>query len=236
VSRKDSPPHEPDSPVEDVPTVTRMFRRLLETRPLPAGRPYKLSEIAQATELPVAYLRDLRNGGFTMPTLDRAQRLADFFGVEPRYLLGQEERVEETMEVQREPDGHYRLTARLDEGQYQALDNIAQRWSVSPVESLRAILATVLGDLDVVTPAVRRDSRLGRVTIDAVLQALVVVYERQLAAYGAEVRPDGGIGGGADEAPCERRADGAQEQPAPQRSSRPRCRVAEAADQAGPTA
>jgi len=222
--------------MEDVPTVTRMFRRLLETRPSPAGRPYKLSEIAQATGLPVAYLRDLRNGGFTMPTLDRAQRLADFFGVAPRYFLGQEE-PGERVEVQVEPDGRYRLTVRLDTGQYQALDDIAHRWSISPVELLRAILATVLDDLEVVTPAVRQDSRLGLVTVDAVLRALVVVYERQLAAYGAEVRLGGGTGGDAGGAPRGRRADGAEEQPVMQRRSRPRRRAAEAAesDQAGPT-
>src|SRR5579875_3157433 len=131
VSRKDSPTHEPAPPIVDVPIVTRMFRHLLETRLSPAGRLYKLSEIAQATDLPVAYLRDLRNGGFTMPTLDRAQRLADFFGVEPRYLLGQEGRNEDPAGVQQEPDGHYRLALRLNEGQYHELSDIAHRWSIT---------------------------------------------------------------------------------------------------------
>jgi len=229
VSRKDSLAHESAPPMEDMPTVTRMFRRLLETRPSPAGRPYKLSEIAQATELPVAYLRDLRNGGFTMPTLDRAQRLADFFGVEPRYLLGQEERVE-TAEVEREPNGQYRLTIRLKAEQFGPLNDIAHRWSVSPAEMLRAILAMVLGDLEAVTPAVRRDSRLGLVTVDVVVQALMVVYERQLTAYHAEVQPEDGVG----EAPRGRRGRAA----AMQRSSRPRHRAAETegADETGPTA
>src|SRR5579875_3865769 len=134
VSRKDSPTHEPAPPIVDVPIVTRMFRHLLETRLSPAGRLYKLSEIAQATDLPVAYLRDLRNGGFTMPTLDRAQRLADFFGVEPRYLLGQEQRTEETVDVRQEPDGHYRLILRLDAEQYWPLAGIADRWSVTPAD------------------------------------------------------------------------------------------------------
>jgi len=186
VSRKDSPPLEPDPPVGEMPTVTRMFRRLLEERPSPAGRPYKLSEIAQATDLPVAYLRDLRNGGFTMPTLDRAQRLADFFGVAPRYFLGQEE-PGEPVEVQAEPDGRYRLTVRLDEEHYRPLADIAHRWSVSPVELLRAILATVLGNLEAVTPVMRQDARLGMVTVDAVVQALMVVYARQVAAYNEEI-------------------------------------------------
>ncbi len=186
MSRKDSPALEPDPPVEEIPIVTRMFRRLLETRPSPADRPYKLSEIAQATGLPVAYLRDLRNGGFTMPTLDRAQRLADFFGVAPRYFLGQQEPGEQ-VEVQTEPDGRYRLTVRLDEEHYQPLADIAHRWSVAPTELLSAILATVLGDLEAVTPAMRKDARLGMVTVDAVVQALMVVYARQVLAYNEEI-------------------------------------------------
>jgi len=192
----------------------------------------------RATDLPVAYLRDLRNGGFTMPTLDRAQRLADFFGVAPRYFLGQEESGER-VEVQAESDGRYRLTVRLAANHYRPLADIAQRWSVSPVELLRAILATVLGDLEAVTPAMRQDSRLGLVTVDAVLQALVVVYERQLAAYHAEVRPGGGPGGAAAEAPHGRRADSADAPPVTQRGSRPRRRrtaevEAEGADQVRP--
>ncbi len=216
--------------MEEVPTVTRMFRRLLEERLSPAGRPYKLSEIAQATDLPIAYLRDLRNGGFTMPTLDRAQRLADFFGVAPRYLLGQEERDEETVDVRQEPGGHYRLILRLDAEQYRPLADIAHRWSVTPAELLRASIATVLGDLETVTPTMRRDSRRGLVTVDAVLQALAVIYERQLAAYGVEVQPDGSIDG----VPRGRREGGAQEQPATQRrrQSRRRAVTAEGADQA----
>lgn len=234
MSRKDSPPYQPDPPVEEAPTVTRMFRRLLEARPSPDGRPYKLSEIAQATQLPVAYLRDLRNGGFTMPTLDRAQRLADFFGVAPRYFLGQEEPGEQ-VEVQAEPDGHHRLTVRLDADNYRPLADIAHRWSVSPAELLRTIVATVLGDLEAVTPAMRQDSRLGLVTMDAVLQALMVVYERQLAAYNTEVRQDGGACVDTGGSPRGWRADGAQEQPAPQRSSRPRRGAAKGADAAGPT-
>ena len=44
------------------------------------------------------------------------------------------------------------------------------------------------------TTAVRGDSLLGRVTVDAVAQTLAVVYERQLAAYHTEVRQDGGAG------------------------------------------
>lgn len=207
---------------EEQPTVARMFRRLLEERPTPAGRPYKLAEIARATGLPVSYLRDLRNGNFAMPTLDRAQRLADFFGVAPRYLLGQDEQTatmaDVQAEVQAEPDGRYRLTVRLDEGQYRPLADIAHRWSVLPPELLHTIVAAVLGDLEAVTPAVRRESRLGLVTVDAVLQALMVVYERQMAAYDAEVRRDDEGGG----APDGRRDDGAGGQPATQQERRRR--------------
>lgn len=74
----------------------------------------------------------------------------------------------------------------------------------------------------------RQDSRLELVTVDAVLRALVVVYERQLTAYGAEVRQDAGRRVG-------RREDGADERSAMQRRSRPRRRTDEdeEADQAG---
>jgi len=203
---------------EEQPTVARMFRRLLEEHPAPAGRPYKLTEIARATGLPVSYLRDLRNGAFAMPTLDRAQRLADFFGVAPRYLLGYEEQMTATAEVQVEPDGRQRLTVRLDEGHYRPLADLAHRWSVPPTELLHSIVSTVLGDLEAVTPTVRQNSRLGLVTVDAVLQALVVVYERQRAAYDAEIRRDDEGGGVLDG----RRDDDAGGQPATQQGSRRR--------------
>ncbi len=203
---------------EELPTVARMFRRLLEEHPAPTGRPYKLAEIARATGLPVSYLRDLRSGNFAMPTLDRAQRLADFFGVAPRYLLGHDEHTMATTEVQVEPDGCQRLTVRLDEGQYGPLADIAHRWSVPPTELLHSIVSTVLGDLEAVTPAVRQDSRLGLVTVDAVLQALAVVYERQRAAYDAEIRR-GDEGGGVLDG---RRDDDAGGQPTTQQGSRRR--------------
>ena len=80
-----------------------------------------------------------------------------------------------------------------------------------------------------------RNPGLGLVTVDAVLQALMVVYERQLAAYHTEVRQDGGASMVTGGSPRGRRADGAQEQPAPQRSSRPRRGAAKGADAAGPT-
>lgn len=75
---------------------------------------------------------------------------------------------------------------------------------------LSTIVATVLDNLE----AMRQDSRLELVTVDAVLQALMVVYERQLAAYHAEVRQDGGAGVDTGGSPRGWREDGAQEQPA----------------------
>jgi len=93
---------------------------------------------------------------------------------------------------------------------------------------LRAILAAVVGDLEAVSPAARRGARLGLVTVDAVARALMVVYARQLTAYGAEVR-HGGTGG----SPRGQREGGAKEQSATRRSSRPqRRRAAEGIDQA----
>jgi transcriptional regulator with XRE-family HTH domain len=52
------------------------------------GRPYKQNEVAAATGISPAYLSQLRSGAVKMPSGDRVQALAAFFGVAPEYFTG----------------------------------------------------------------------------------------------------------------------------------------------------
>lgn len=54
---------------------------LFATRLTPDGRPYTLREVSDRTRISIGYLGNMRRGAVTMPTADKVQALADFFGV-----------------------------------------------------------------------------------------------------------------------------------------------------------
>lgn len=59
---------------------------LVETMPGPQGKPYTPKEIAEGTGLTQHYVRTLLRGGVGMPSGERVQRLAAFFGVDASYF------------------------------------------------------------------------------------------------------------------------------------------------------
>lgn len=70
-------------------TFAERLDYLFKTRRSPQdGRPYKQSEVAAVTGISPAYLSQLRNGSVKMPSGDRVQALATFFGVAPEYFTG----------------------------------------------------------------------------------------------------------------------------------------------------
>jgi len=70
---------------EDRRFVDRL-RALVETMPGPQGKPYTPKEIAEGTGLTQHYVRTLLRGGVGMPSGERVQRLAAFFGVDASYF------------------------------------------------------------------------------------------------------------------------------------------------------
>lgn len=62
------------------------LRALVETMPGPHGKPYTPKEIAEGTGLTQHYVRTLLRGGVGMPSGERVQRLAAFFGVDASYF------------------------------------------------------------------------------------------------------------------------------------------------------
>jgi transcriptional regulator with XRE-family HTH domain len=63
----------------------------------PRGKPYTLKEVSDATGgmFSIAYLSLLRHGGIERPSLERTRALADFFGVDVSYFLGEDPTFEE---------------------------------------------------------------------------------------------------------------------------------------------
>jgi len=70
---------------EDRRFVDRLLA-LVETMPGPQGKPYTPKEIAEGTGLTQHYVRTLLRGGVGMPSGERVQRLAAFFGVDASYF------------------------------------------------------------------------------------------------------------------------------------------------------
>ncbi len=70
---------------EDRRFVDRL-RALVETMPGPQGKPYTPKEIAEGTGLTQHYVRTLLRGSVGMPSGERVQRLAAFFGVDASYF------------------------------------------------------------------------------------------------------------------------------------------------------
>ena len=81
----------PKSP-QGSPRFADLLNHLFATRLSPRGRPYTLKEVSDGTGgyFSIAYLSLLRRGGIEQPSMERIRRLADFFGVESSYFLGEE--------------------------------------------------------------------------------------------------------------------------------------------------
>lgn len=79
-------------PVPLAPRFADLLNHLFATRLSPRGKPYTLKEVSDGTGgyFSVAYLSLLRRGGIEQPSMERIRRLADFFGVEQSYFLGEE--------------------------------------------------------------------------------------------------------------------------------------------------
>ncbi|MGH2410058.1 MAG: hypothetical protein ACRDGS_06750 [Chloroflexota bacterium] len=75
-----------------VPRFADLLNHLFATRLSPRGKPYTLKEVSDGTGgyFSVAYLSLLRRGGIEQPSMERIRRLAEFFGVEQSYFLGEE--------------------------------------------------------------------------------------------------------------------------------------------------
>jgi transcriptional regulator with XRE-family HTH domain len=78
-------------PPDGSPRFADLLNHLFATRLSPRGRPYTLKEVSDGTGgyFSIAYLSLLRRGGIEQPSMERIRRLADFFGVEPSYFLGE---------------------------------------------------------------------------------------------------------------------------------------------------
>jgi transcriptional regulator with XRE-family HTH domain len=74
--------------------LNELFRSRLSSR----GRPYTLREVSEGTNglISIGYLSFLRKGNVAMPSGDRIQALADFFGVDVAYLAGTQAVPEQT--------------------------------------------------------------------------------------------------------------------------------------------
>jgi len=79
-------------PAPLAPRFADLLNHLFATRLSPRGKPYTLKEVSDGTGgyFSVAYLSLLRRGGIEQPSMERIRRLADFFGVEQSYFLGEE--------------------------------------------------------------------------------------------------------------------------------------------------
>lgn len=77
---------------DGTPRFADLLNHLFTTRLSPRCKPYTLKEVSEGTGgyFSVAYLSLLRRGGIERPSLERMRRLADFFGVEPSYFVGEE--------------------------------------------------------------------------------------------------------------------------------------------------
>ncbi len=67
---------------------TDRLRILVETMIGPQGKPYTSKEISDGTGLAPHYVRSLLRGEVAMPSAERVQRLAAFFGVDASYFTG----------------------------------------------------------------------------------------------------------------------------------------------------
>jgi transcriptional regulator with XRE-family HTH domain len=77
--------------------LNELFRTRLSSR----GRPYTLREVSEGTNglISIGYLSFLRKGNVAMPSGDRIQALADFFGVDVAYLAGTQSVPEQTERI-----------------------------------------------------------------------------------------------------------------------------------------
>ena len=83
---------------ETASTFADRLNELFRTHSSARGRPYTLREVSEGTNglISIGYLSFLRKGNVAMPSGDRVQALADFFGVDVAYLAGTQTMPEQT--------------------------------------------------------------------------------------------------------------------------------------------
>jgi transcriptional regulator with XRE-family HTH domain len=74
------------------PRFADLLNHLFATHLSSRGKPYTLKEVSEGTDgfFSIAYLSLLRRGGIERPGIERVRRLAEFFGVEISYFLGED--------------------------------------------------------------------------------------------------------------------------------------------------
>ncbi len=74
-----------------------LLNHLFATHLSPRGKPYTLKEVSDGTGgfFSIAYLSLLRRGGIERPSPERIRMLADFFGVDVSYFVGEDPTFEE---------------------------------------------------------------------------------------------------------------------------------------------
>jgi transcriptional regulator with XRE-family HTH domain len=85
-------------------TFANRLNELFRTRLSSRGKPYTLREVSEGTNglISIGYLSFLRKGNVAMPSGDRIQALANFFGVDVAYLAGTQTVPEQTERLDEE--------------------------------------------------------------------------------------------------------------------------------------
>ncbi|WP_432565029.1 helix-turn-helix domain-containing protein [Kineococcus sp. SYSU DK003] len=129
------------APVDDRGVFAERLDKLFQEILHPDGRQFSLTEVAEGTAKvgPVAvtqqHLSRLRNGASRNPGLEQITAIARFFGISPKYFVGDDEEVER---IHAEFD---LLLAMRDKG----VKDIALRASRMDTESIRLLRSAIEG-------------------------------------------------------------------------------------------
>jgi hypothetical protein len=92
------------------------------------------------------------------------------------------------MPVTPERQGWFRFTVRLQEDEYRALERTCAQLGESPNTVIRAVIAKILPDLDLIGDVLPTAVGEERITAMEVLHTLATVYERRAEAFRAAAR------------------------------------------------